>query len=315
MVVKQLLESLDKYYGIKGINIETIKRLMFRQNYLVYAADGARYIVKDYAYAFSLSKFTKIWEYYWYLREHGVEIGCPLRKLQSEEFHICIKNRYYVVFEYIEGERPCENNYAEIACCLKGYHKVAKAGSDFNYITTKQKLHDAKIKFSYFENADYLIKKEILSCKSNLYRIVEEYTGGEQIIIHGDTILENMILNNGKVILIDFDNMRRGDALEDVANTILSFMYYGSKEYKIHPERMDLIRKLVKSYCEDSVIENLESKLHYYMQVHCVIDLVRHSENIKFLIRMPGMMDYLLLLVKVIMSKNIKELLQEENKK
>jgi thiamine kinase-like enzyme len=314
MIMKQqLVENLNKYYGIEAVSVKTIDRLMFRQSFLVYASNGNQYVVKDYADNFSLKEIYQIWNYYWLLRDLAITVGCPVRKLNSDELHICLENRYYVVYEYVKGDRATINEYRNIAKCLKKYHKVATSDLLPNLISTEEKLSEAKKLFSYFNQGPYSIQQEILSCKTNLYRIVDKYTNSSQTIIHGDSILENMISNNGEVCMIDFDSIRRGDAMEDVANTILSFMYYGSKKYKIHPERLTEIESLIDSYYGNSVLTNIKEKLHYYMQVHCVIELIRHAENIRFLVRMPGMKDYLLLLVNVIRSKNFKELIKEEN--
>lgn len=313
IIQEQLIEILNKNYGLNVVGIKVIDRLMFRQSFWVCVADGNQYIVKDYADTFSLRELSQIWQYYWMLRKFGITVGCPLRKLDSSEFHTYLGNRYYVVFEYVKGEQPDINQYKEIASCLKKYHGVAKSDLLPSFVSTEQKLCDAKERFSYFYQGSYLIKQEILSCKTSLYRIVDKYFSYNQTIIHGDSILENMILNHKGVCLIDFDSMRRGDAIEDVANTILSFMYYGSKNFKIHPERLTPIKAFINSYYDNISPTDIEEQLHYYMQVHCVIELIRHAENIRFLIRMPSMKDYLLLLVRVINSKNLRILMQEDN--
>jgi Ser/Thr protein kinase RdoA (MazF antagonist) len=309
---EQLVDILNKNYGLNVISVKAINRLMFRKSFLVCVADGSHYIVKDYSDAFSLQELSQIWQYYLMLRGFGITVGCPLRKLDSSEFHTYIGNRYYVVFEYIKGVHPNINQYKEIAACLKKYHGVATSDLLPHFVSTEQKLRDAKDCFSYFNQGSYSIKQEILSCKENLYRIVDEYFSNSQTIIHGDSILENMISNHEGVCLIDFDSIRRGDAIEDVANTVLSFMYYGSKKFEIHPGRFKNIKAFINSYYDDSSPIDIEEKLHYYMQVHCVIELIRHAENIRFLIRMPSMKDYLLLLVHVINSKNLRALMRED---
>ncbi|MDR0404887.1 MAG: phosphotransferase [Oscillospiraceae bacterium] len=308
---QQLIESLNKYYGLKIIDVKIIDRLMFRQSFLVNTFDGNQYIVKDYAETFSLKELFQMWGYYWKLRELGISIGCPLRRLDSDEFHISLENRYCVVFEYIKGNRPSINQYKEIANCLKKYHGVATSKLLPDLISTEEKLNSAKDLFLNFNNGSYSIKQEILSCKENLYNIIDNYSNSNQTVIHGDTILENMILNDEEVCLIDFDTIRYGDSIEDVANTVLSFMYSGSKKFEVHPGRLQQIKAFINSYYENTSPTDIEKKIHYYMQVHCVIDLIRHAENIRFLIRMPSMKEYLLMLVRVICSKNLNALMQE----
>lgn len=314
MIMKQqLVESLDKHYGLKAVNVKVIDRLMFRQSFIIDVSDGNQYVVKDYADTFSLQELSQIWQYYWSLRGFGITVGCPLQKLDSDEFYFRLGNRYYVVFEYVKGDHPTINQYKEIASCLKKYHEVAIFDLLPCLTSTGEKLSDAKHFFSYFRQGSYSIKQEILSCETYVFRIVDKYSNCSQTIIHGDSILENMISNNGEVCLIDFDSIRCGHTIEDVANTVLSFLYYGSKKYEIHPERFKQIKAFIDSYYGNMPPTDIEEKLHYYMQVHCVIDLVRHAENIRFLVRMPGMKEYLLLLVHVICSENLNALIQKED--
>lgn len=310
---QQLLESLDKHYEIKVVSVKVINRLMFRQSFLICTADGNQYVVKDYADVFSLQELSQIWKYYWRLREFGITVGCPLRNLDSGEFHINLKNRHYVVFEYLQGDCPLINDYKEIADCLKRYHQVSTSDLIPCLGSTQQKLNEAKYLFSYFNQDAYSIKQQILSCKTSLHKIVDEYSSCSQTIIHGDSILENMISTGREVSLIDFDSVRRGDAIEDVANTVLSFLYYGSKTFAIHPERAKQIKAFIDSYYGNIPTTDIKEELHYYMKVHCVIDLIRHAENIRYLLRMPGMKHYLLLLIHVICSKNLNTLIQEDD--
>jgi thiamine kinase-like enzyme len=307
----QLAECLDKYYGLKIVSIKVINRLMFRQSFLIYASDGNQYVVKDYADTFSLQELSRIWQYYWILRGFGIRVGCPVRNLDSGEFHISISNRHYVVFEYVKGASPEINQYNEIANCLRKYHNVATSDIFICLISTGQKLNEVKDLFSHFNQGSYSIKQEILSCKPNVHRIVDEYSSYSETLIHGDSILENMISNNEEVCLIDFDSMRRGDAIEDVANTVLSILYHGSKKFEIHSDRSIQIKGFINSYYLNMPPADIEEKLHYYMQVHCVIELIRHAENIRYLVRMPGMKEYLLLLVYVICSRDLNTLMKK----
>ena len=89
-------------------------------------------------------------------------------------------------------------------------------------------------------------------------------------------------------------------------------MYFGSKNFEIQPERARLIEAFINCYFDNTPPDHIKEKLHYYIQVHCVIELIRHAENIRFLVRMPSMKDYLLLLVHIIRSENFKELMYKD---
>ena len=309
---QQLVDNLNKYYGIKVTSLQIINRLMFRQSFLITTSDGIQYIVKDYSNACSLDILNQMLNYLYKLKEFGVRVSFPIRKLHSNEFHFSNNNRYYVVFVYVEGSTCTTRQYKKIASSLKIYHKTASSNLFPSLISTEKKLQAAKDLFLCFNNDNYSIKQEILSCKTNLFKIVDKYISCSETIIHGDSILENMILSNNNIYLIDFDSMRRGDALEDVANTILSFMYFGSKNFEIQPERAQLIEAFINCYFDNTPPDHIKEKLHYYIQVHCVIELIRHAENIRFLVRMPSMKDYLLLLVHIIRSENFKELMYKD---
>ena len=311
---KELIGLLNKNYGINIVSVKTIERLMFRQSFLVQTINKNRYVVKSYSCNYSIKELTLIWQYYWKLRNLGVEVGCPIRKINSKEFHLCIGDKYYVVFEYIEGLRPNTNQGKEIADCLRKYHEVASAGLLPELISTKQKIDRVEEQFEFFYYDDYILKQEILSCERNMHEIVASYSGSGLTVIHGDTILENMVWNHNNVCLIDFDNIRCGDAIEDVANTVLSLIYYDSKEFKIHSERAGEVDFFLDCYYRNSYPLDIKEKIHYYMKVHCIVELVRYAENIKYLIRMPTMKEYLLLLIKVINSKSFEMLIQEDNR-
>ena len=305
----EMIESVKINYGLVIVGVEVINRLMFRQSFLLTTNNAIQYIVKDYADIFSLHELSQIWKYYWDLRSFHIRVGCPLKKLGSSEYHMHLNNRYYVVYEYVTGRCPGTNQFKEIALCLKRYHGIAADSLLPGLASTEDKLTEARGLLSYFNQGVYSLKEEIISCKTKAYSVIDRYYNSNQTIIHGDSILENIISENGESCLIDFDNIRRGDAAEDLANTILSFLYYGSKEYKIRSGRSSQINALIYNYYGYTVSTDIEEMLHYYMLVHCVIELARHAENIRFLVRMPSMKPYLLLLVRILHSNSLNELI------
>jgi hypothetical protein len=299
-----LIERINSYYGLSAFEVKVIERLMFRKNYLIQNYDNKRYIVKYYSTALELFELTQVWQYYILLSGLGIAVGCPLRRKDTHEFQIGYNNGYYVVFEYLEGNNPEANNYLLVANSLRDYHSVASVNLIPGLVSTQEKLRCAESIFPFFYQNSYQLKDEILSCEDEIYDIVHSFFIDRPAIIHGDTILENMIYDKHKVCLIDFDSMRIGDALEDVANTVLSIFYYGSSTYEMMSVRYQYVSGFLDSYFNDVVTKDLLCRLHYLMKVHCVIELARHAENIKYLIRMPGMKPYLRLLIKVINSKD-----------
>ena len=313
MITKQqIIENLKRDYGLEIVKIEMIERLMFRQSFMLSDIDKNRYILKDYSDKFNLQELNRIWQYYWTLRKMNLKVGCPLGKKFSDEFHMHLNHRYYVVFEYVFGEHPSVEQYEEIAKCLKKYHEVANPNLLTSCSSTGTMLREAKQQFKFFFNGDYSIKQEILSCRDQYMKIIDNYTESIDTIIHGDSILENIVSNDGKSYLIDFDNLRFGNAMEDVANTVLSLIYYGTDRYNINPQRIKQVRLFLHSYYCDKLPIEVERIIFYYMQVHCVIELSKHAENIRLLVRMPGMKEYLILLIKVICSSSFTELIRKE---
>ena len=308
---QQLIDNLKKYYGLNVISVKAINRLMFRQSFLVNTEDDNRYVVKDYSDSYSLEELSTIWQYYWILHDNGMNVGRPLRRLDSATFHICLNNRYYVVFEYVAGERPNIENIRKIADCLREYHDIASKLNIDGLESTEKRLEPVKELFSYFHFGSYPLKEEIILCEPNVTRITQIYENNENTIIHGDTILENMVMNDDGICLIDYDTIRIGDRMEDVANTVLSILYNGSSNYAIHPERAMQVYSFIDNYYREKRSYQIENRIHYYIQVHCVIELVRFAENIRFLVRMPGMKDYILMLLKVLRSNSLVDLMKE----
>lgn len=310
--LEDLKSYLYEFYEIECDNIKIIERLMFRRSYLIYKNDVCNYIVKEYPGNSSIEKLTDILEYYQCLKNRGIKVGCPIYRKDSSEFYVFLRGRYYVVFEYLQGERPQICQYELIAKCLDLYHRQAQIETLSFCTTTEEEITIAIKNFKYYETNMYMIKNLILSCKDNFNEIANKFRSNlnNNIIIHGDTIIENMIFNNTEVILIDFDNIRYGTRMEDIANTVISFMYYGTENYQIMPERLHYIRKFINTYYPD---ENAnEEEILYNMKIHCIIELGKYAENITYLERLPKMKDYLLLLIKIINAKNFLELFNKQ---
>ncbi|HAU86739.1 MAG TPA: hypothetical protein DCW90_14980 [Lachnospiraceae bacterium] len=313
-VQEALKDILKESYGIDVVETKTITRLMFRQSYVIKDSRKKQYIVKDYAGTLDLQELNRLWQYYLTLWEAGIQVGRAVRKLNSNEFHFFFEGRIYVVFEYVNGKRSEVVQYKQVAECLQKYHGVASSMDVLpGLATTRDKLSLARSLFPFFHQSKYSMKNEILECEDDVYRIVDVYAGQDKTILHGDTILENMVSDGEKTVLIDFDSIHYGDVMEDVSNTVLSFLYYGSKTFKMNPERYVLVKKFVEAYYGKNYTEDLEKNIYYYMQVHCVLELLRHAENIRFLIRMPGMKDYLKMLVLIIHSPDFKTILEKED--
>ena len=306
--LENLKNYLYQFYEIGCDNIKIVERLMFRRSYLIYKNGVCNYIVKEYPGNSSIIKLSNILKYYFNLKNRGFKVGCPIYRKGSKEFYVFYNGRYYVVFEYLQGKSPQINQYELIANCLNLYHSQAHIETPFFFNTTKRELMIARENYKYYEKNIYKTKKFILSCKNNYNKIADKYNcqSDDYIIIHGDTIIENMIFDNTEVTLIDYDNIRYGTKIEDVANTVISFMYYGSKHYYILPERLQFIRKFINVYYGGKNID--ENIILYYMKIHCIIELGIYAENITYLERLPGMKDYLLLLVKIINADTFTDL-------
>lgn len=78
-----------------------------------------------------------------------------------------------------------------------------------------------------------------------LQKIDQEYDRAfrnrEQIIVHGDCTLNNIVVSNGSFYLIDFDNYRLGFPEEDFAN-LLNSILYSTADSEVKSEAMQSAR-------------------------------------------------------------------------
>ena len=305
IATNKIIDSIQQNYAISIINVIVVNRLLFRKSFIVTTDDGQKYIVKDYANL--VSELDYICEYQWSLYESGLDIGIPIKNIKTKKYYTQLDSRYYVLFKYIEGSHPTHLNTKEIAECLRKYHSVAKLHSIHNLHSTKHKLYEAYDMFSNFYKSNYTIRNQIIACKDSIEKVIIQYPHDTKCdtIIHGDTIMKNMILTGNRICLIDFDNIRMGQPIEDVANTVLSIICNDSPEFKIYTDRYQNVRNFIDEYYCNNDKYNIENDILYYMKVHCIIDMARYAKNIEYLIRMPSMQAYLIFLVKIIKAPSL----------
>jgi tRNA A-37 threonylcarbamoyl transferase component Bud32 len=303
----KIIDVLKTKYGIISTKCEVIERLLFRKSFIVNDVSGNKYIVKAYSTKLNLEKLKCIWNCYKILEDYQVVTNSIIEPTNgNEDLFFTIDGNNYVVFSYIEGKVPSLYDVEEIAIALREYHKVSNQLLQFKMISsTKKDLEESRNELKKFDYNGNELGAKIILLRERIINLIDCFKVNNNVLIHGDVIIENTIKTLNGVRLIDFDSIRYGDPIEDVANLVFSILYFGTNPYKILTDREEYIKKFLNTYFQSSIQDYEIIKIEYFMKVHCIVELARHLENFRFLIRAPGMPPYIELLLEIIQRDDL----------
>ena len=171
---------------------------------------------------------------------------------------------YYYWYKMNENLR--EETIKKLVYVLKDFHKPIKNYNFANFL--KSQLRDYLNKSQkYFNSEEVNVIKKVID-------ILDRYFVDEKIVtIHNDLHFDNIIYNNIKIYLIDFNDLSYGPIDYD-----LRYLYFCQfKPWKWANEEMDSFQKvedfknifnyLIKYYDELSIIKNIDDRMIIYMIV------------------------------------------------
>lgn len=293
---------MKQFYGIHIDEIRIINRLFLRQSFLIYSGEE-KIIFKKYPAIYDETQLNNIWNFSSYLGKYGMTSMKLIPQLDGSRFYKEVNN-YYVAYEFIAGEKAEKEASYQIGELLRKFHVLSK---QITYRKMKQfeKMRiceKAYLNLQLFENFfidDPLIFK-IVSNMDELLTAVSQYTIRDQMIIHGDFTLNNIICKNKEHCIIDFDTIRLGNALEDMVCFILSLCYSTQKSSTPDFER---IANFIKGYYKNGrVPKTIVSDLVSTIKVHCAFELSEYAANYLIVKRYPGTDEYLNMLIDAIIS-------------
>ncbi len=95
--------------------------------------------------------------------------------------------------------------------------------------------------------------------------------------IHGDLKIGNMLIDAGKVALIDMDCVRLGDPLCDLGSFIANFYYNGILTESDENHTRWLVEKFCRVYSEQVEWEVSEARLHWHIASAFLYEIIRRS--------------------------------------
>jgi Ser/Thr protein kinase RdoA (MazF antagonist) len=225
---------------------------------------GGRYLLKRRAEGRDKpARVTFAHTLLWHLRQKGFPVPEMLTTRDGQDSMLAYDGRVYELFEYVAGERY-DASLEQTAHAGKtlarfhravadyqtawqpppgGYHDSDAVRVGLNSIPTTIKSHDSVIGQ----------EAELLSLTQELYERYDE--AAEAVnrlgfgqwpawITHGDWHPGNMLFRGGKVVVVlDFDAVRRGPSITDVANGMLQFsILRGGEDPEQWPEFFDQTR-------------------------------------------------------------------------
>lgn len=208
-----LYEVLSNITNKNIINYKKIDKGVANTVYVVKTL-GKKYVVKKYLneYDFNLSK--NLYEIY---EKNNINIVKPLNSKP-----IYCDNNYYNIFKYIKNQKKFNLDdiefFVNLICCperdksIKSNNTLnSKIDEYLNYLENK-KVEELKLN-----------KEEIYYIINTFKKLKEKNIFKEKFLNHGDIAISNIIINNKKKYLIDFDETCIANKLYDFAVIVIKF--------------------------------------------------------------------------------------------
>lgn len=175
-------------------------------------------IVKVYKHSESIDEINREHE----LARKAFILGIPT----ALSFSVCkVGDKFATVFELLDATSVTQ----EIANNKSSLDKWAKISADL-----LKQIHSTPIKEGEVEDNKYDVLRRLLNLKDALTE--EEYQKLEKMIndvpdchflIHGDFHTNNIMVQNGEVLLIDMDTLAMGNPVFELANVYIAYVGFG----------------------------------------------------------------------------------------
>jgi Ser/Thr protein kinase RdoA (MazF antagonist) len=295
---------MHECYGINTESIEIINRLFFRQSYLI--DDGnKRFVFKKYPRNYEETQLNYIWDIALYLSTYGMDTMELVYKKDGSRFYRD-SDDYYVVYKYISGAKAKKEESYEIGRLLKEFHiKCEKIKCEkMQEFTRRLDIVQAgkEIQKFAFYSTETSLGKKIQENIEIFLNCIQSYSIQDNLIIHGDFTLNNVLRRNYDYCIIDFDTIRLGNAIEDMACFVLSLCYTDSQDLKLYHNYKEVAYFLKGYYKDKKMPENIIEKLVKSLKVHCTVELAGHASNYMITKRYTGTDAYLNMLADAVIT-------------
>ena len=311
----KIYHIMNKYYGISAQKIEIINRLFLRQSFIISDGTG-RIVFKKYPSNFSEDLLKNIWMFITKLNQGGIRT-MELLEMKNGSFIYPDSGSCYVAYKYIDGSKMGVEDSFEAGKLLKKFHDVSKKISyekfgDFDRkICGEEIIEDIQRYILYREKSD--VAKRICENIDVFVQCIESYELSDNIIIHGDFTLNNVLNCGDEKGIIDLDSVRWGNKIEDMACFALSLLYSDSIDLKLLPRYKEIVDFIMGYYQNNNVSKYIINDLCENIKTHCIIELAGQAKNFLIARRYLGNEAYIGMLADVVITEadNLKEQLEK----
>lgn len=242
------------------------------------------FIIKKYLYNYDFDLINTLYEIY---KKNNINVICPINKKS-----IYYKGHNYNIFEYKKSN--CRFDYS-----INYFCKLVSCDRIYTNKSKKIKLSDKIEGYEeYLRNIDLesSLSKEITFVIDVFDEIKNDKMFKEVYINHGDISINNIIINNKKVYLIDFDETCLANQLYDFAVIAVKFFTVNGNFVK---KKLDKFIFEVKKQLNYYNVEDFYISIQYYLcklllekfYLHCIekIDLfnsVQMQDDYKIYLQM-----------------------------
>ena len=284
----------ENYSGIGTIkNFKTIQSNKINSiNYLINTT-RRKYVLHNYLEKLSSQKIEKICQIINFCAKNKVKVSKPI--IQNDGNYTDFKNRVFLTEYYKRMPyKGTEREIIDAAKNLANLHKALKKSSIvYNFKTNEkyykiltekefQKINSIILKKKKKYSLDKLILQnisfiqKILKHSSNNLNSISKLKFKKQLM-HYDFHPGNVIFNNKKLVsIIDFNSMKMGLILEDVAFGSFRFALLNSRSIKDISRKIELF---TETYNENNEINE---NYHQYLQSFLRRELLR---RLSFILR------------------------------
>ncbi|EKD49709.1 MAG: hypothetical protein ACD_63C00067G0004 [uncultured bacterium] len=212
-ITKQFIKKLlKKKYGFPAVEI--LGELETRGDRLAYKFNAGlqKFILKKIEFSAENKKRLSVLVE---LEKNDFPTIHIIRTVGGQEY-IKDKRFMYFVYDFIEGQegRPSKKNFFKLGQTLFLLHKK-RIILDFSKFEPKN-AKDKVVEIITKKSKDSKIKSELLNCLKETRLSLNRMS-----LVHSDPSFYNTIVSNGKIFLIDFDNIIIGPSLLDLSFVIV----------------------------------------------------------------------------------------------
>ena len=288
--IKKQIEEFSKNYKNLGkiLSTKILEPNNINSNNYVIITKKGKYVLRKTINDYDPKRLFQMCKILYFLSDNKIKVSHPIKNQKNIFFDS--KKKFYLT-KFYEGKffQGTNNEIKDAAKNLALLHKILKKNKIkynfkphskyFKILTIKelkkiQKIIKNKKDIDSFdekvsENADYLMKQSKIDFK---YSNVIKKLHVKKQLIHGDLHPKNVIFSKNKVIVIlDFNSMKNGLKIEDVA--FASFRFASS--HTSDPKKiMILMEKFLLTYINYNNLDNVELKYFHFFLEHVILSRI-----------------------------------------